>query len=214
MLRETQPPEHRGNIKLGAAFIAYSYILRDRYAVRHILGGGLTTAAMFVYITGSPMVLITYFGVSPEWFGALFSINVIGLMLSSFINIRLLKRYSVSQVTTAGQPTGAFGAITLLIFGGTGTFGIYGILIPTIFIVGINGMVSANCNAILMQRFPRNAGAAAALFGSTRVLLGAIGGSILSMAASATPLALCLVMFFCAGLASVVRLSLSREKYA
>jgi DHA1 family bicyclomycin/chloramphenicol resistance-like MFS transporter len=109
----------------------------------------------------------------------LFSINVIGLISSSMINIQLLKHYSVVQMTTAGQVCGALGAVALLILGSTGTFGIYGILVPTLFIVGINGMVSGNVNAILMQRFSRNAGAAAALFGSTRVLFGAIGGSIL-----------------------------------
>ena len=214
MLKETLPPERRGDLKLAAAFIAYSHILKDRYAVGYILGGGLTTAAMFVYITGSPMVLISYYGVAPEWFGVLFSINVFGLLLSSFLNIRLLKHYTVPQMTTAGQMTGAMGAVGLLVLGATGTFGIYGILAPTLFIVGINGMVSANCNAVLMQRFPRNAGAAAALFGATRVLFGAIGGILLSITTSGTPLALCLAMFFCAGLAPVVRLALAREKYA
>ncbi len=214
VLGETLPPENRGDLKIGAAFIAYGHILKDRYAVGYILGGGLTTAAMFVYITGSPMVLISYFDVSPEWFGVLFSINVIGLMSSSLINIRLLNRYSVVQMTTAGQVCGALGAVALLILGGTGTFGIYGILVPTLFIVGINGMVSGNVNAILMQRFSRNAGAAAALFGSTRVLFGAIGGSILSFLSGDTPLSLCIVMFFCAGSAPVIKLILASEKHA
>jgi DHA1 family bicyclomycin/chloramphenicol resistance-like MFS transporter len=213
VLGETLPPEKRGGLKLGAAFVAYGYILKDRYAVGYILSGGLTTAAMFVYITGSPMVLITYFGVPPEWFGVLFSINVFGLMLSSMINIRLLKRYSVVQMTIAGQVTGALGAVGLLMLGGTGTFGIYGILAPTLFIVGVNGVVSGNVNAILMQRFPRNAGAAAALFGSTRVLFGAIGGSILSVLSSDTPLALCIVMFLCAGSAPAIRHFLASEKH-
>jgi MFS transporter, DHA1 family, multidrug resistance protein len=214
MLKETLPPEQRGDMKLAAAFIAYGHLLKDRYAVGHVIGGGLTTAAMFVYITGSPMVYISYYGVAPEWFGMLFSVNVFGLFLSSYLNIRLLKHYTVPQMTTAGQMSGAFGAVGLLILGGTGTFGIYGILIPTFFIVGINGMVSGNCNAILMQRYPRNAGAASALFGATRVIFGAIGGILLSIFTSGTPLTLCLAMFFCAGMAPVVRLGLAREKYA
>ena len=117
-------------------------------------------------------------------------------------------------MTFAGQMTGALGAVGLLILGGTGTYGIYGILIPTLFVVGINAMVSGNINAILMQRFPRNAGAGAALFGSTQVLFGAIGGTILSVLSSDTPLALCIVMFICAVTAPVFRHFLASEKYS
>ncbi len=41
------------------------------------------------------------------------------------------------------------------------------------FVVGVVGLLSANCTTELMHRYPKNAGAAAAVFGAMQLALGA-----------------------------------------
>jgi MFS transporter, DHA1 family, multidrug resistance protein len=42
------------------------------------------------------------------------------------------------------------------------------------FVVGVVGLLSANCTTDLMHRYPVNAGAAAAVFGAVQLALGAL----------------------------------------
>ena len=46
--------------------------------------------AIYAFLTGSPYVYIDVYGVPKEYFGYLFSVNIIGVMLLSAINRRIV----------------------------------------------------------------------------------------------------------------------------
>jgi DHA1 family bicyclomycin/chloramphenicol resistance-like MFS transporter len=56
----------------------------------------------------------------------------------------------------------------------TGWGGLWSIVAGLFFVVGVVGVLSANCTTDLMHRYPRNAGAAAAVFGAMQLALGAL----------------------------------------
>ncbi|MDI9654322.1 Bcr/CflA family drug resistance efflux transporter, partial [Burkholderia cenocepacia] len=74
------------------SFASYGRILSDPVAWGHMLCGGMAFASMFSYITATPFVYIEYFHVSPQHYGLLFGLNVVGIMIGNFANTRLVGR--------------------------------------------------------------------------------------------------------------------------
>ena len=58
------------------------------------------------------------------------------------------------------------------------------------FVVGVVGILSANCTTDLMHRYPHNAGASAAVFGAMQLALGALASVAIGALADGTPFAM------------------------
>lgn len=166
-LPESLPPERRGQLPLGAAFAAYGRLALDPVAVGLMLAGGMSFAAMFAYITGSPFYFITLHGCSPTQYSLIFAANALGIFTANYINSRLVRTVGAARMAGYGTMAGALGALLLLasVLGGGGLWlDIAGLFV----VVSMTGLLGANCVGLLMARYPQNAGAAAALFGSSQ----------------------------------------------
>jgi DHA1 family bicyclomycin/chloramphenicol resistance-like MFS transporter len=210
LLPESLPPSARVGIRLLGAFGAYGRILVDRRAIADLATGSFVTAAMFAYIAGTPFVYIAYFDVSPQWYGALFGANVVALVIASWLNARHVGRIGIHRATRLSVVVGAVGGVALLAAGVTGFGGLWGIAVPLLLVVGVNGPVAANCAARLMSLFPASAGAASALFGALRFVTGAAATALVGLLHDATPLAMCAVASACCFLAFAARFGLDR----
>lgn len=166
-LPESLPPERRGQLHLIGAFAAYGRLLRDPLALGLLLAGGMSFAAMFAYITGSPFYFITLHGVSPTQYSLIFAANALGIFATNYLNSRLVRRLGAARMAGYGTLTGAAGAglllASVLVAGGL-WLDIVGLFV----VVSMTGLLGANCVGLLMARYPHNAGAAAALFGSAQ----------------------------------------------
>ena len=60
-------------------------------------------ASMFSYITATPFVYIEYFHVSPQHYGLLFGLNVVGIMIGNFTNTRLVGRLGSLRIIAAAS---------------------------------------------------------------------------------------------------------------
>jgi len=72
-LRETLPPARRTHHRVGDMAKSYGALIRNKRYLGYAFCQGLSFAAMFAYIAGSPFVIIELFGVSPELYGFLFA---------------------------------------------------------------------------------------------------------------------------------------------
>jgi DHA1 family bicyclomycin/chloramphenicol resistance-like MFS transporter len=171
---ETWPREKRAQSALLKSFGAYGKLVRDPVAWGHMLCGGMAFAAMFAYITATPFVYIEYFHVSAQHYGFLFALNIVGIMFGNLLNTRLVGRLGslpiISFAATVSFGASLFVALVSL----TGWGGLWSIVFGLFFVVGVVGLLSANCTTDLMHRYPVNAGAAAAVFGAVQLALGAL----------------------------------------
>ncbi len=78
-LPETHQPEHARPLNLGSIIATYGHLLGERRYLGYALCGGLASAGMFAYITGSPYVFMQLFGVAPQHYGWFFGSNAAGL---------------------------------------------------------------------------------------------------------------------------------------
>jgi len=171
LLPETLPAEHRGALPLGAAFAAYLQLLRDPLAIGLMLAGGMSFAAMFAYITASPFYFIELQGFSPTAYGALFAANALGIFAANYLNSRLVKARGAAAMAGVGSACGFAGAVLLALAMAVPDC-IAAVVAGLFVVVSMTGLLGANCVGLLMARYPKNAGAAAALFGSSQFGLG------------------------------------------
>lgn len=166
-LPETLPAERRGQLSLGGAFAAYFHLLLDPLALGLLLAGGMSFAAMFAYITASPFYFIELQQFSPAAYSALFAANAVGIFAANYINSRLAKSKGAAVMAGVGSACGFSGALLLCLAAGLSN--VLPAVIGALFIVvSMTGLLGANCVGLLMARYPQNAGAAAALFGSSQ----------------------------------------------
>ena len=213
MIPETLPAERRRDLRLGRAFLAYGRILTDRVTFGYLLASGFSFAAMFAYITGTPFVYIEHFGVPREWYGALFGLNIVSQMSFTYLNARLVRRLGPQKMTLFGVMVGFAGATLLLFAGLTGIGGLALVVLALLPVVGITALVGANGTAIALNRFPENAGAAAATFTAALFAFGALASIGVGLVHDGTPAAMSLVIFACSTIALLGRLA-ARENAA
>lgn len=187
---ETWPREKRASSAVLNSFTAYGRILVDPVAWGHMLCGGMAFASMFAYITATPFVYIDYFHVSPQHYGLLFGLNVIGIMLGNFLNARLVGRVGSLKIIAGASLLSGAASFAVAFFALTGLGGLWSIVASLFFVVGVVGILSANCTTDLMLRYPHNAGAAAAVFGAMQLALGALASAAIGALANGTPFAM------------------------
>jgi MFS transporter, DHA1 family, multidrug resistance protein len=78
------------------------------------------------------------------------------------------------------------------------------------FVVGVVGLLSANCTTDLMHRYPANAGAAAAVFGAMQLALGALSSLAVGLWEDGSPKGMGIVVGVAGSLCYVGRILVVR----
>ncbi|MBI1246054.1 MAG: Bcr/CflA family multidrug efflux MFS transporter [Alphaproteobacteria bacterium] len=198
---ETLPPERRRSVAFASVASAYIRLLSDKRYLGYVAAGAGMLGAMFAYISGSPFIYIEMFGVGPDLFGLLFGLNVAGMMMSSYVNSRLALRFGSDKALRIGLVASVLFALALVVFGGNGSFGLAGVVVPLFLFLSCMGLIGANSMAGALADHPQMAGAASALSGFVQFAVGAAAGMVVAARADGTPGPMCqtILLLACAG---------------
>jgi DHA1 family bicyclomycin/chloramphenicol resistance-like MFS transporter len=180
-LPETLPVERRRNGGVAGTIRDYGRLFTDRAYLGLILVAGLAMAAMFAYVSGSSFVLQDEFGLSEQQFGFVFGAGAVGLITATQLNVRLLSRWSPSQVLIGSLAGGAAAGVVLLVFAATGFGGLPGVLVPLWLVLASAGLALPNAPALALSRHGEAAGTAAALLGAVQFGVGALAAPLVGI---------------------------------
>lgn len=206
-LPESLLAERRTRKTVGAVLRSYGGLLGDGRYMGFIVAGGLASAAMFAYISGSPFVFIELNGVPPERFGLLFGINSIGLIAASQLNRWLLERYRGSQILVAAVTVTAVSGLLLVLSAATGLGGFPGMLFVLFFCIASTGLIGPNTTAGAMAPYARQAGSASAMLGAIQFGLGATASALVGLLFNGTAVPMAATIALC-GVGSFIVLQL------
>lgn len=203
LLRESLPPEKRQRGGLMPVLRAYGRLLADPAFMGFAGASSLVMAGLFTYITGSPFVFITLYGVSPQEYGILFSLNAFGLIAASQVNVRLLRRFDGRTILKGALAANLVAALLLAGMTLAQPGDLLLVWVPLFLVLVSLGFVSANAMAAAMSRAGAHAGAASALIGVMQFALGAMASAALGLIADGTaaPMGLVIVALALAGFA-------------
>ena len=187
-LRETHPPEKRVKHSPIDILISYGGLIRDTRFLGYAIVGGFTFAGMFTFFSAGPFVFEQVYGITPQGFAGLFSINVVGVIAGSFVNSRLIQRLGVDRMLLLSTIwTTLMGAVMAAM--ALAQFESFvPIFVPLVLFTATVAMTIANTNAGAMEDYPHLAGTAAALLGTMMYAIGAGVGVIVGQLYDGTPL--------------------------
>lgn len=192
-------------IRIGAVLRGYAGLLVHRHFMGYALAGGIGTAGMFAYISGSAFVFIDVFGVAPDRFGLFFGANAAGLIAASQLNRWLLRRHRPERIVRGALTVFSSFGVLLVLTSMTGWGGLWGFAVPLFFCIGSLGFSFPNATAVAMAPFGSQAGLASALMGTVQFSVAAVAGAAVGQLHDGTPVPMALVIAAC-GLTAVTLL--------
>ncbi|EDY9313081.1 multidrug effflux MFS transporter [Salmonella enterica] len=186
-LPETLPEERRVQATLKGAFGNYVFLLKNRRFMRYTLSLTSYYMAVYAFIAGSPLVYISYYGVSPQHYGWLFAVNIVGVMLLSTINRKLVQRHSLDALLRTSLSLAAIAAILLTLAAGLKTGGIAFLVVMMFITFSMNGVIAAVSTAAALDEVPEIAGSASALIGALQYGSGIVSTGLLALFSDNTP---------------------------
>ncbi|MES2677192.1 MAG: Bcr/CflA family multidrug efflux MFS transporter [Pseudomonadota bacterium] len=186
--------------KFSGALKKYWHILQDKNFLFYSLSGGFAASGMFIYITGSPFVIMEVFGVKPENYGWIFGLNAFGYVLAAQINGRLLKKFELKPILNHACKM-LFLAAILLAICGVYFSSLMSICITFFIYISLIGIITPNSTALALANQSSNSGSASALFGTLQFSIAALGAFLVSHFHNQTALPMIFAISFC-GVAS------------
>jgi DHA1 family bicyclomycin/chloramphenicol resistance-like MFS transporter len=173
-LKETLPPERRAAPGVRTTLQGYGVLLRDPTLVGFMMVASLTMAAVFAYVSGASFVMQDGFGLDERTFGLVFGVGAVGLIVSSQVNVALLRRYNPGTILSTALAIAAVAGVILLLNAVTGVGGLLGILVPIWVVLAMVALCGPNATALALADHGERAGAAAALLGAAQFATGAV----------------------------------------
>jgi DHA1 family bicyclomycin/chloramphenicol resistance-like MFS transporter len=210
-LPETRPPARRHPQALQGALGAYLQLLRQRRLLGYIGAGGCFYGGMYAYVAATPFAYISYYHVSPQAYGLLFALGIVGIMLTNQLNSRLVQRFSSDRLMRLGTLGAAFSGGLLALAAHFGIAGILGLIVPLFLFVAATGFIVANAIVGALANYPERAGAVSALVGATQYGSGILGSALVGVLADGTPWPMAAVIALFALGCAVAACSLVRD---
>jgi MFS transporter, DHA1 family, multidrug resistance protein len=183
----------------------YLRVFTTRQSVKYLLIQTLMFGCLFSYVTGSPLVMMEVYGLSPSLYGATFALTASGIVTGSFINGRLNARgVEPWRPLTAGLVMGAACSFTLLTLTLLGSLPL-AVLLPLVVLVCLSfGLVGGNAVQLALEPMGDIAGLASSMLSASSLGFGALMGVVVSLLYNSTPLSTVAAMAGCSALALLV----------
>jgi MFS transporter, DHA1 family, multidrug resistance protein len=137
---------------------------------------------LFIVLSASPFVLIDVYGLSSQTYGFFFGTSVLGFMVGSFGNRRLLRAAVQSEaLLRCGLLVLIAAASAMLVFAATTWGGVAGIMGPYVTYCFAISLVQSNAIAAAMEPVPHMAGTGASLMGAIQMASAALGGFVVDL---------------------------------
>lgn len=149
-----------------------------------------TLGGLLSYVAGSPFVLISIVGLSPEAFGWTSIATTSGYFVGSIAASRLVGRVGIRSLVTAGMLVVLAGGGLLSLNVAMGWIGVATVVGPMILWTCGLGAVYPSAMAGALQPFPQIAGAASALMGFVQMGSAALGSLAVARLNDGTALAI------------------------
>ncbi|MEQ1770764.1 MAG: multidrug effflux MFS transporter [Devosia sp.] len=179
-LPETLHPEYRRPLKFGVIVDGFRIVLTNRSALFYGLAGMFLFGGMFGFIISSQQIFVGIYGLG-SYFPVAFAFMAGMMAVSSFLNSRIVKRFGMRRLSHGAILVYTAGGATLLILSiamnGHPPFWAFYILLLVIQFVF--SWAASNMNSLSMEPLGAVAGTAAAVFGFSQTVGGAVIGTII-----------------------------------
>jgi DHA1 family bicyclomycin/chloramphenicol resistance-like MFS transporter len=187
-LQETRSEPERVDSSLGSALRAYGVLLRDWHYLGLVGIGATAMAGFFVYLAGSPFVLINHYGLTPTQYSLAFSLNAIAFIGASQFTGPLGARFGLVKLVKGSATASGVTMALLLAYYVAGGDQLAVLMVLYFIASAFMGLVIPTTSVLALEKHGAIAGTASALLGTLQMLFGAAAMGIVSLFATGKPL--------------------------
>ncbi|MBT2655912.1 multidrug effflux MFS transporter [Bacillus sp. ISL-18] len=199
-MKETLPVEQRVSSNFNGLLKNYKTLLQDRKFIGYGLASGFLFAGCFAYISGSPFIYQTIYGVSPQVFSILFALNGVSLMIGAQVVKLQAGRMTSHTIFLIGLSSSFVASLFVLIV--VISHGPLAALVISLFLFNVSlGSVGPISFTLAIESQGHIAGSASALLGILPFLLGSITSPLVGIAGEYSALPLGIIIFITSFLA-------------
>lgn len=213
LIHETLPVERRQKFRLRTTIGNFATLFRHKRVLSYMLASGFSFAGLFSFLSAGPFVYIELNHVAPQHFGYYFALNIIFLFIMTVVNSRFVRRVGALNMFRIGLSV-QFAVAIWLVISSQFDFGFWALVLGVAVFVGCVSMVASNGMAVILDEFPHMAGTASSLAGTFRFGIGALTGSLLSIATFNTAWPMIWSIFVCASCSILFYLYASHPRKA
>ncbi|MEM7195716.1 MAG: multidrug effflux MFS transporter [Pseudomonadota bacterium] len=148
---------------------------------------GVSLSAVFVFVTGAPFILISYFGVKVQHFGYFQAVIVVAFFLGSLLATKLVDHWDSMRVLNLGLACVIGGAALILLFVFVVGLSVKTLVFSYLFIAFGIGPIFAVATSKAMSAVSQAAGSAGAVFGCLEIGLSGLIAVLVSVFHDGTP---------------------------
>jgi DHA1 family bicyclomycin/chloramphenicol resistance-like MFS transporter len=178
----------------------YRTFFTTRAAVGFACLNGICWLGIFAFLSGSPFVLIEFYGVPADHYGYYFALAALTLVLGASTNKRLLRRMPGHRIMRLGFTVLILGGAVAVAIPFTPWSGPFPLTAAVMIYMFGQTLVQPNAVAAALAPLGHMAGMGSALMGVIQMLCGALGGYAVNALYDGTPLPMTGMILF-AGLA-------------
>ncbi|MFG1921039.1 multidrug effflux MFS transporter [Cryptosporangium sp. NPDC048952] len=194
VLRESLPASARQGGGLAATFRGARTVLSNRQFLGYTLAFVFSFGTLFGYISASPFVLQTVFGLSSGWFSVAFAANAAGVTVASLLNARLVGRFGPRRLLVLGLGSLATWSFLLFVLAVTGTLALWSVLVLLWLTIFSLGFVMGNATSLAIAQTPSAAGTGSAVIGAGQFALAAVVSPLVGLGGEGTAVPMAIVM--------------------
>lgn len=198
----------------GLLFDEWRLLLKQRRFHGYMLIGAFGSAPFFIFLGGTPHVVVTLMGRSSAEYGLWFAVMSLGYMSGNFTVSRLSQRYGIDNMILAGLVMELIGGVlTVALLAVYGNASPALIFLPQLIVSYGNGLLMANALSGAISIRPQAAGSASGMAGFVQMAIGAASTQIVSLlligAATGLPMAwmaVAAIVIACVAYVALVRM--------
>jgi len=152
---------------------SYISVFKNTKAMRYLLIQGLAFSILMILIANASFIYQDYFGFDRFTFSLLFGANVLAMAIFNRLNRLGLNSMSASELlqkVLLVQLAACCVLLLLIYLNAPVTL----IIVAIVLMIGGQGAISPNTNAIYITHFDSNAGSASALFGASQFIIASL----------------------------------------
>lgn len=210
-LPESRQPDPTFSLRPKPILNSFISVAKHPQFYTYAFSGGIASAGLFAYLSGSPFVFMKLYDVTEQQYGWIFALIAAGLITSSQLNNLLLKKLSSEQLMKSiliFQLVFGIGLLTGTVFD---VLGLYGTIFMIFLYLSCQGFSFPNSAALSMAPFTKEAGSASALMGAIQMGLGAIAAAMVGLLNAKSAIPMTAVMAVCTALGLIVLLAGHRK---
>ncbi len=176
-LPEPHKPDPSISLRPKPIVLGFAEIMREPSFFTYALAGTFSFAGLLVYVTGSPIIFMSEFHVSPQTYGLIFALLACGFLSSNQVNVQLLKKFHSGQIFQAALIYQCVVGMIFLVGVVNGWWDLYATIFFLFMLLGCLGMTYPNGAALALAPFEKNAGSASSLIGFLQIGVASIASA-------------------------------------